>query len=126
MIKPRHWSRAGIYSLFATKENRSKLLHFATLHYAIFSNHYHRPFCAATNRSMQNKPAKQGQKSTATQKGKTWHLSEKAKPQPCPMSCWAWSGNEMLILTHFISCHNFKRHTTSGANAAHVLPIIQK
>jgi hypothetical protein len=29
---------------------------------AIFSNHYRRPFCAAANRSMLNKPAEAGTK----------------------------------------------------------------
>jgi hypothetical protein len=78
MIKPRHWSRAGIYSLSAAKEKRSKLLR---LRYAIFSNHYRRPFCAAANRSMKNKPAKLGQKSTATQKVK--HDIYRKRQKPC-------------------------------------------
>jgi hypothetical protein len=48
-------------------------------------------------------PQKQGQKSTDTQKGKTWYLSEKVKNLSIP-----------------------KRHRNSGASTAHVLPIIQK
>jgi hypothetical protein len=79
MIKPRHWSRAGIYSLSAVKEKRSKLLHSASLHCAIFSNHYRRPFCTAANRSILNKPAKAGTKKHGYAKGKTRHLSAKAK-----------------------------------------------
>jgi hypothetical protein len=49
MLKPRHWSRAGIFSLSAAKEERSKLLHSASLHYAIFSNHYRRLFLCRHN-----------------------------------------------------------------------------
>jgi hypothetical protein len=83
MIKPRRWSKAGIYSLSAKKENRSKLLR---LRCAIFSNHYRRPFVPPPIAQCKIDPQKQGQKSTATQKGKTRHLSEKAKVQPCPPS----------------------------------------
>jgi hypothetical protein len=104
MLQPRHWSRAGVYSHCAALK-RSKLRSGAKRNGAIFSNHYRRPFCAAINRSMKNKLVKTGTKKHGYEKGKTWHLSEKAKPQPC------------LI---------FKRHTNSGVNAAHVLPIIQK
>jgi hypothetical protein len=52
------------------EENRLKLLHSATLHYTIFSNHYRRHFCAAASRSLQNKSVKTGTKSTTTQKVK--------------------------------------------------------
>jgi hypothetical protein len=69
MLKPRHWSRAGIYSHTTEKEERSKLLHSASLHYAIFPNHIRRPFCAAVNRSMQNKPAEAGTKKHGYRKG---------------------------------------------------------
>jgi hypothetical protein len=111
-----------IYS--AAKENRSKLLR---LRYAIFSNHYRHPFYAAINRSMKNKPAKLGQKSTATQKvehGIYWHRQNtNLARRPSGQG----AGQEGLILTPFQPCQSIhKRHTNSGASAAHDLPIYSK
>jgi hypothetical protein len=60
----------------------------------------------AANRSLQNKPAKAGTKKHGYEKGKTRHLPEKAKVQPCPSIP--------------------KRRRNSGVSTAHVLPIIQK
>jgi hypothetical protein len=56
------------------------------LRYAIFSNHYRRPFCAALNRTQKINPQKMGQKSTASQKVKHGIYPKKAKTQICPPS----------------------------------------
>jgi hypothetical protein len=76
---------------------------------------------------MENKPAELGQKNTATQKGKTWHLSAQANPSLARRPSGQGAGQEGLILTSFPPCQSIqKRHTNSGGSAAHVLPIIQK
>jgi hypothetical protein len=80
------------------------LLYSASLNFAIFSNHYRRPFCAAITRFMQKKHTKQGQKSTATQKVKHGIYRQMQNTNPARRPSGQGAGQEGLILTPFLPC----------------------
>jgi hypothetical protein len=72
-------------------------------------------------------PQNLGQKSTATQKVKHGIYRKRQNRNLARRPSGQGAGQEGLILTPFPPCQSiYKRHTNSGASAAHVLPIIQK